>query len=78
VIRKSAIATHGGAGPSGGDADQRRRMCAWFGDASVALCEFMGNMAIRLATQELNPTDLEAFLAKRLIPLDKYPGYCKQ
>lgn len=74
VIRKSAIATHGAAGPSGGDADQWRHMCVAFRTASNSLCDSMAAVARRMATESLDPRSLEAFLANRLIPLDKCPG----
>ena len=73
-IRKSAIATQGGAGPSGGDADQWRHMCVGFRNASNTLCEAMSAVARRMATELLDPQGLEAFLANRLIPLDECPG----
>jgi hypothetical protein len=34
----------------------------------------MANMSRRLATEMVDPSSIEAFLANRLIPLDKSPG----
>jgi hypothetical protein len=74
VIQQSALHTKGAAGPSGGDADFWRQMCLSFGEVSSSMCDAMALFARRLATQRINPIYLEAFLASRLIPLDKCPG----
>ena len=74
VVRRVALNTHGAAGPSGVDADTWRRMCTGFGGASGELCEAMATCARRLATTFVDPASLEAYLACRLIPLDKNPG----
>lgn len=74
MIRHSALHTHGAAGPSGADAEQWRRMCCSFQGVSASLCEAIASMARRLATEAIDPGSLEAFLANRLIPLDKSPG----
>ena len=74
TIRFSALHTHGAAGPSGGDAEQWRQMCCSFRETSVNLCDALATVARRLATEAIDPSHLEAFLANRLIPLDKCPG----
>ena len=68
TILRAALATHGSAGASGGDADLWKRMLTSFGDSSKQLRGAMAKLGRRLATS------LEAYLANRLIPLDKCPG----
>ena len=74
IIRLKKRHTGGAAGPSGMDADGWRRMCTAFGDASEDLCNALACSARRIATSYINPAALEAFVACRLIPLDKKPG----
>ena len=74
AVRRAALHTGGAAGPSGMDADGWRRMCTAFGDASEDLCDVLACSARRIATSYINPAALEAFVACRLIPLDKKPG----
>ena len=74
VIRRAALNTHGSAGPSGVDADTWRRMCTAFSDVSDQLCEAIAACARRLAAMYVYPTSLEAYVACRLIPLDKQPS----
>ena len=59
---------------SGGDADFWRRQLSSFGTASAGLCEAVAALARRLCTEYVDPSVLEAFVANRLIPLDKRPG----
>ena len=73
VVRRAALHTQGAAGPSGVDADSWRRMCTSFGECSDELCDALAKCARRLATY-VDPTSLEAYVAYRLIPLDKKPG----
>jgi hypothetical protein len=73
-IRKSAMNTRGAAGPSGADADQWRQICVSFRNVSSDLCNALASVARRLASAVVNPGNLDAFLANRLIPLDKCPG----
>ena len=73
-IRRAALHTQGGAGPSGVNADTWRHMCTGFSDASDQLCDAMAQCARRLATTYVDPTALEAYTSCRLIPLDKSPG----
>jgi hypothetical protein len=49
-------------------------MCLSFCNASVNLCNDVAGVAQRLATEFVDPNGLEAFLANRLISLDKSPG----
>ena len=66
--------THGAAGPSGIDADAWRWMCTAFSEASDLLCDALAASARRLATEHVDPVTLEAYVASKLIPLDKDPG----
>ena len=74
VVRWAALRTQGAGGPSGVDADTWRRMCTSFGECSDELCDALAKCARRLATTYVDPTPLEAYVACRLIPLDKKPG----
>ena len=75
-VRKVALKTRGGAGPSGLDADGWKRVFTsnQFGDSTDDLCKIFAEVIKKLCTVENQPTSLEAFLANRLIPLDKNPG----
>ena len=48
--------------------------CTAFGDASEDLCDALACSSRRIATSYINPAALEAFVACRLIPLDKKPS----
>ena len=75
-VRKTAINTEGGSGPSGLDADGWRRILAsnCFGDSSSDLCRAIASFTKKLCSEKLDASSLEAFLASRLIPFDKNPG----
>ena len=75
-IFKAAKKVNGAAGPSGGDADLWQRMlCSkQFKKKPAELCEALADLAKKLNTSEVNPKYLRAFVAGRLIPLDKNPG----
>ena len=75
LIKKAATKTRGGSGPSGMDADGWRRilLSKYFGESSSDLCKTLANVAKKLSTEDKS-LSLEAFLACRLIPLDKNPG----
>ena len=73
-IREAANRTHGTAGPSGVDAYAWRRFCSSFKSASIDLCNALGGVARRLCTTSVHPDGISAFVACRLIPLDKDPG----
>ena len=45
-----------------------------FGDSSLDLCQTLAKVTKKLCTEELS-TSLEGFLACRLIPLNKNPGF---
>ena len=75
-VRKVAINTKEGSGPSGLDADGWRRILAssCFGDSSADLFRAIASITRKLRSEKLDASSLEAFLACRLIPLDKNPG----
>ena len=74
MIRKATIKTKGGSGPSGMDADGWRILCSNnFGDANVDLRKALANFIKKICT-EVSAVSIEAFVAYRLIPLDKNPG----
>ena len=64
----------GAAGPSGMDTDGWKRSCTSFCSHSADLCEAIASLAKRICTTSLDPKGLEAFVACRLIALDKCPG----
>ena len=78
MIRDAAIKTKGAAGPSGQDADQWRRILASknYGKYSSDLGDALAKMLKILCRQEIDSDkrSIEAFLACRLIPLDKNQG----
>ena len=73
-ILNAAMKTHGAAGLSGLDAYSWRRMCSSFKSASHDLCKALAAVARRICSVSIHPEDLSAFVACRLIPLDKCPG----
>ena len=74
AIRKAALKTKGAAGLSGFDAHAWRRLCSSFKSSSNALCSALASVGKRLCTTHINSDHLSAFVACRLIPLDKCPG----
>ena len=74
-VKEAAKRTKGAAGPSGLDADGWRRilLSANFGNTSEDLRKAIAQMTRRLCTDK-NAQNISAFLASRLIPLDKNPG----
>ena len=80
MIKKAALRTKGGSGPSGMDADGWRRILASnsFGTASSDLrktfAEFIKVICTKKISHDANTSSLDAFLACRLIPLNKNPG----
>ena len=80
LVRKAAIRTKGGSGPSGLDADGWRRIltskaygtCA--SDLRKSIAEFIKYICINEIEIKNNRTSLESFIASRLVPLDKNPG----
>ena len=73
-ILQSALHTQGSAGPSGLDAQAWRRMCTSFNSASTSLCAALANVGKCIATTPVHPEGLSAFVACRLVPIDKWPG----
>ena len=75
-ICNAALKTFSSAGPSGLDAAGWRRLCASFHSASKELCHSIALFTRRICTEYLDPQGLAAFVACRLVPLDKSPGVC--
>ena len=83
-IKIAAMKTRGGAGPSGMDADGWRHILVSrnFGDSSDELRTELAMSIRKLCTEKLAlktvgihmTSSIEAFLANRLVPLDKCPG----
>ena len=73
-IRASAMRTQGSAGPSGVDAAGWRRILVSFHRDSRDLCAAIAAFTRRICTEYVEPTSLQAFLACRLIPINKNPG----
>ena len=76
VIFKAAKKSNGAAGPSGADSDLwKRLLCSkQFKKKPSDLCTTLAELAKKLNTKEINPKFLRAFVACRLVPLDKKPG----
>ena len=76
TVLRAALNTKGSAGPSGMDAELYRRiLCSKnFSTAGKALREQIALLARNLATKSYHPRLIGAFVASRLIPLDKNPG----
>ena len=64
--------THGSHGPSGLDANERRRVLTSFKSTSNDIGKSLAKLTILIATHEL--CFLDAYNSSRLIPLDKCPG----
>ena len=69
-----ALKTQGAAGPSGLNADCVRNLLSKgiFGEVAVDLRKALASLAKKMATKKCK--DIEALIARRLIPLDKNPG----
>ena len=76
AIFNAAKKVNGAAGPSGGDSDLWRRiLCSkQFKKKPSDLCGALADMAKKLNGKIIEPNYLRAFIAGRLIPLDKKPG----
>ena len=74
LIRETALKTDGAAGPSGLDAAGWKRLCTSFQSASTDLCDALASTARRICCSFLDPRSLSAFVACRLVALDKRPG----
>ena len=73
-IRTAALNTRGATGPSGLDAHCWRCLCTSFHSVSWELCHSLALFVRRLCVSFVDPNGLPAFLACRLIALDKCPG----
>ena len=75
-ICKAAKRVNGAAGPSGGDSDLwQRLLCSkQHKKKPIALCQAVADLAKRLNTEVIPSSFLRAFVAGRLVPLDKSPG----
>ena len=74
LIRTVILKMDGAAGPSGLDAAAWKRLCTSFKSASSELCDSLAAVARYLSTHYVDPSGLSAFVACRLIALDKCPG----
>lgn len=74
LISKAVLELQGSHGPSGGDAAHWKRLTLSFGCKSKRLREAMAKFARRMCTERMDPEVLEAFLANRLVAIDKCPG----
>ena len=74
LIRSTALRTSGGAGPSGAGSSAWRRMCTYFHNASGELCTAMAMVGMRISNSYVDPVGLKAFVASRLIALDRCLG----
>ena len=74
MIWKLALKTQGAAGPFGINADCVRTLLSKriFGEVAVDLRKALANLSKKMATEKCE--DIEALIARRLIPLDKNPG----
>ena len=77
MIRKAAIKTKGGPGPSAMDADGWRRvLCSNnFGDTNVNLRKAIANFIEKICTEKVSAVSIEAFVSCRLISLEKNPRF---
>ena len=66
--------SNGAAGPSSMDTAGWKGLCTSFHSHSADLCEAIASLAKRICTTYVDPKGLEAFVACRLIALDKCPG----
>ena len=74
LIQQVARQCNGSAGPTGLDARAWRRMCTSFGRSSWNLCSAIACVARCICTKQVDPEGLSAFVACRLILLNKCPG----
>ena len=74
LIHSTILRMDGAAGPSGLDCGAWKRLCSSFKSASSDLCEALASLAKRISTTLVDPKGLTAFVACRLIALDKCPG----
>ena len=75
LIRSTALKMDGAAGPLGLDTAAWKRLCTSFKTASAELCNMLASVARRLCTCLVDPHGLSAFVAGRLIALNKCACY---
>ena len=76
TVRAAVLQSQGGAGPSGMDASNWRRLCTMFHGPSKKLCTSIAAMARprRLCTEHVDLQVIQPLIACRLIPLSKNTG----
>ena len=74
AIKSAALRVKGAAGPSGLDSCAWRRMCTAFKKTSDQLCNAIASVAKRICTSYVDPNDIDAYTACRLIAINKNPG----
>ena len=74
LVHSVALKTEGAAGPSGIDAQGWRRLCSSFQQPSSDLCNALAGVCKRICSTYVDPNDLSALVACRLIALNKCPG----
>ncbi len=74
LVRSVALRTEGAVGPSGIDAQGWRRLCSSFQHAFSGLCDALACVCKRICSTYVDPCGLTAFVACRLIALNKCPG----
>ena len=73
-LQHAALRMQGSGGPSGLDAYAWRRFCTSFGQASHDLCSALAAVGCRICSSLVSTESIGAFVACRLIPLNKFPG----
>ena len=73
LMRTVVLKMDRAAGPSGIDAAGWKRLCTSFRTHSADLCDALASLAKRICTTYVYPKGLEAFMASRLIALNKCP-----
>ena len=74
AIKATALRTQGAGGPSGLDSVARRRLCCSFQNQSAEFCNALAALCRKLCSEYVDPRGIQALVACRLIPLDKYSG----
>ena len=76
IVLKAAKITKGGSGPSGMDADGWRKLLVSnvYGECGRDLRSAFAVSIKKMCKDEITDNSLEAYLACRLVPLDKKPG----
>ena len=76
MVRRSAKLTRGSSGPSGMDSEAWGRILVskHFKSVGTSLCDSFARFIRVLATKDVESEHISAFLASRVVPLDKKPG----